>query len=163
VQYIKGIPTISTTPPDGWPRLPLSLSSASDTEHGWSLPFQSIHDIYNLSSRLSSPLATYYRNHIRSTLERLTKEEGRQFGALIMEPTCLGAGGMLFVDPLFQACLIEVCRASGDLFGGERWAGKRYEEELAALPNLDAGEWRGLPVIYDEGTSLFQLGNPRRN
>jgi dethiobiotin synthetase/adenosylmethionine--8-amino-7-oxononanoate aminotransferase len=87
-------------------------------------------------------------------------EEGRQFGALVMEPTCLGAGGMVFVDPLFQACLVEVCRASGDLFGKEKWEGGTYEEELAGLKTRKGDGWRGLPVIYDEGETAVQVTCP---
>ncbi|RSH95605.1 hypothetical protein EHS25_000697 [Saitozyma podzolica] len=160
VQFINGVPSVSTTPPDSWPSLPSLLSETSTSaEHGWTVPFASLEDIYDLSTRLSSSLATYYRGHIRSTLSRLTLEEGRQFGALVMEPTCLGAGGMVFVDPLFQACLVEVCRASGDLFGKERWAGGTYEEELAGLKSRKGEDWRGLPVIYDEVFSgLYRFG-----
>lgn len=68
-----------------------------------------------------------------------------------MEPTCLGAGGMLFVDPLFQACLVEVVRSSADLFGGRTYAGKGYKAELDELEKRDPAEWQGLPIIYDEG------------
>jgi dethiobiotin synthetase/adenosylmethionine--8-amino-7-oxononanoate aminotransferase len=158
VQFINGVPSVSTTPPDSWPSLPSLLSETSTSaEHGWTVPFASLEDIYDLSTRLSSSLATYYRAHIRSTLSRLTLEEGRQFGALVMEPTCLGAGGMVFVDPLFQACLVEVCRASGDLFGKERWAGGTYEEELAGLKSRKGDDWRGLPVIYDEGETAVLM------
>lgn len=70
---------------------------------------------------------------------------------MMMEPTCLGAGGMLFVDPLFQACLVEVVRSSGDLFGGEKYNGKGYEKDLRDLPSRDSASWQGLPIIYDEG------------
>jgi dethiobiotin synthetase/adenosylmethionine--8-amino-7-oxononanoate aminotransferase len=72
-----------------------------------------------------------------------------------MEPVCLGAGGMVFVDPLFQACLVEVVRASGDLFGGDKWEGQPYERELAALSSREKSEWQGLPIIYDEGRVLL--------
>ena len=91
-------------------------------------------------------MADYYRHHIRSTLERVIGE-GKKFGAMMIEPTCLGAGGMVFVDPLFQACMVEVVRSSSDLFGGKG----SYEKDLAGLSSRDAGEWQGLPVIYDEG------------
>ncbi|KAH9988993.1 PLP-dependent transferase [Russula vinacea] len=50
-------------------------------------------------------------------------------GALVLEPLVLGAGGMLFVDPLFQRVLIDAARA------------------------------RGLPVIFDEVfAGLWRLG-----
>lgn len=153
VQFIDGSPQILTTPPDLWPGLPESLAlSSSASSDGWSLAFPSFQDIYDTKTRLSSPLADYYRQHIRSTLTRLTEEQGRKFGALVMEPVCLGAGGMVFVDPLFQACMVEVCRSSSDLFAGASWTGGPYEDELASLPSRSTNEWRGLPVVYDEGT-----------
>ncbi|WVF72379.1 dethiobiotin synthase [Kwoniella sp. CBS 6097] len=150
VQFIDGKPSVLTTGPDEWSSLPPSLSSdATPRQDGWSLTFSTLQDIYDIPSRRSSPLAKYYRNHIRSTLEGLTKE-GRQFGALIMEPVCLGAGGMIFVDPLFQACLVEVIRSSGDIFGRGHHAGKSYAEELNGLSARKNEEWTGLPIIYDE-------------
>ncbi|WVO16985.1 dethiobiotin synthase [Cryptococcus depauperatus] len=150
VQFIDGLPTILSTGPDPWSPLPSSLSSSNRlTSDGWALTFDSFEDIYDISARSRSLLAHYYRTHIRSTLENLTKD-GRKFGALIMEPTCLGAGGMVFVDPLFQACMVEVIRSSGDLFGGDRWKGQSYEEELDGLKHRQGGEWKGLPVLYDE-------------
>jgi len=124
VQFRQGKPTIS---------IPEDFPETSETT-----TFPDIASIYDISARLKTPLATYYRDYIRSTLERL-KSHGRKFGALIMEPTCLGAGGMVFVDPLFQSCLIEVVRASEDIFGDKSDATR------------EPGGWQGLPVIYDEG------------
>lgn len=145
-----GVPTVSTTEPDSWASLPSSLSSESKPNgDGWSLSFPTMENVYDLESRRTSSLADYYRAHIRATYERLAAE-GRQFGALIIEPTCLGAGGMVFVDPLFQYCLTEVTRASEDLFSGKP-DGAKYESSLAAIPQRDNAEWQGLPVIYDEG------------
>ena len=154
IQYTNGVPTVHTTGPDLWPHLPPSLaSSASPVEDGWSIPFDSLQSIYTLQDRLKSDLAEYYRYHIRSHLLRLVREGGRRFGALVIEPVCLGAGGMVFVDPLFQACMIEVVRASGDLFGGKGWDGSSYETELLRLSSRDPNAWQGLPIIYDEGES----------
>jgi dethiobiotin synthetase/adenosylmethionine--8-amino-7-oxononanoate aminotransferase len=58
---------------------------------------------------------------------------------------------MLFVDPLFQACLVEVVRASADIFGGDSHAGDGYERALDKGGERDGAEWTGLPIIYDEG------------
>ncbi|WVQ98554.1 dethiobiotin synthase [Kwoniella sp. CBS 9459] len=150
VQFVDGQPSVLTTGPDEWSSLPTSLASdAKPTSDGWSLPFSALQDIYDIPSRQSSALAEYYRSHIRRTLEALTKE-GRQFGALIMEPVCLGAGGMVFVDPLFQACLVEVARSSGDLFGKEHYKGEGYAQDLQGLGKRKNEEWTGLPIIYDE-------------
>lgn len=139
-----GLPTVSSTGPDEWPSLSATEAPSSS---GWELAFPSLADIYDLPARKASRLADYYRAHIRSTLASLTAQ-GRQFGALVIEPTCLGAGGMVFVDPLFQACLIDAVRASADLFSGGK-DDAAYEADLAA--ERDSDQWCGLPVIYDEG------------
>ncbi|GMK55471.1 hypothetical protein CspeluHIS016_0205270 [Cutaneotrichosporon spelunceum] len=139
-----GVATVSTTAPDAWAPVP----GANPTTDGWAMSFPSLADVYDLQTRRTSPLATYYRQHVRETLERLAAE-GRQFGALVLEPTCLGAGGMVFVDPLFQACLVDVVRASADLFAGQP-DGEAYNAALAGLGERDPSEWQGVPVIYDE-------------
>jgi len=148
VQYIEGVPTVLSTPPDDWPQLPASLEGTKAEEDGWSLSFDSISTVYDIEARSASPLAKYYRQHIRSTLEKLVAE-GRKFGALVMEPVCLGAGGMVFVDPLFQKILVEVVRDSADLFGPKTVEEGSSRETLAAASETDA--WSGLPVVYDEG------------
>ncbi|CAK9781058.1 adenosylmethionine-8-amino-7-oxononanoate transaminase [Cutaneotrichosporon oleaginosum] len=140
----NGVATVSTTAPDSWAPLP----SSTPTKDGWEFSFGSLGAVYDLTARRASPMATYYCQHIRSTLERLVSE-GHQFGALVLEPTCLGAGGMVFVDPLFQACLVDVVRASADLFSGEP-DGKAYDAALADLGERDSAAWQGVPVIYDE-------------
>jgi dethiobiotin synthetase/adenosylmethionine--8-amino-7-oxononanoate aminotransferase len=86
--------------------------------------------IYDVSARLDTPLASAYRTHVNNTLEKLTSGPGAiRLGALALEPLVLGAGGMVFVDPLFQRVLIDAARA------------------------------RGLPVIFDEVfAGLWRLG-----
>ena len=85
--------------------------------------------IYNVGARLDTLLAAAYRQHIDSTLEKLTAGGAPPLGALVLEPLVLGAGGMVFVDPLFQRLLI------------------------------DAARTRGLPVVFDEVFSgLWRLG-----
>ncbi|KAK6902678.1 dethiobiotin synthase [Kwoniella mangroviensis CBS 8507] len=153
VQYIDGRPSVLTTGPDEWSLLPEALSSeGKTTSEGWSLGFSDIQSIYSVESRLDSPLADYYREHIRKNLEKAVKVDGKKFGAMIMEPTCLGAGGMIFVDPLFQTCLVEVVRASSDLFGGKSWKGKKFTEDLKEVRGgwREKRKWRGVPIIYDE-------------
>lgn len=154
IQYINGIPTITTTEPDQWPALPRSLESDStSSDTSWSVRFPTLQAIYDTRSRQSSPLAEYYRSYIRSTLQRLTQDEGKRFGALVMEPVCLGAGGMVFVDPLFQACIIGVVRTSSDLLGVTPSPDSAsYDSQRAALRSRPADHWEGLPVVYDEGT-----------
>ena len=154
LQYIDGVPTVLSTPPDDWPQLPASLKSTKSEKDGWSLPFHSISTVYDVEARSASPLAEYYRHHIRSTFEKLAAE-GRKFGALVMEPVCLGAGGMVFVDPLFQKVLVEVVRDSADLFGTKAIEDGSSRESLAAASEVDG--WSGLPVVYDEGEPLGTL------
>jgi len=85
--------------------------------------------IYNVGARLETPLAATYRQHINSTLEKLADSGAPPLGALVLEPLVLGAGGMVFVDPLFQRLLVDVART------------------------------RGLPVIFDEVfVGLWRLG-----
>lgn len=64
---------------------------------GSNLEFQSLSSIFDLDSRKESDAGKRYRAYIKSTLEDLIQRQGRKFGALIMEPVILGAGGMLFV------------------------------------------------------------------
>lgn len=121
VQIVNGVPTISSTDPE------------PAGGQAWTESFESLNEIYNVEDRLASPLAQTYRVHIEETLAKLVKS-GRKFGAVVLEPMCLGAGGMAFVDPLFQRCLVDVVRES-ELFGeGAEEAG-----------------WKGLPIIFDEG------------
>ena len=68
-----------------------------EEEFGSKTSFDSLNDIFDIESRYLSSTATKYGEHIQSTLKRLVQEEGKTFGALIMEPVILGAGGMLFV------------------------------------------------------------------
>ncbi|KAH6032501.1 hypothetical protein HBI54_211370 [Parastagonospora nodorum] len=106
--------------------------------------FASQDEIFDLGKRGDEARA--YEERIEKTLDKLVKEEGRKFGALIMEPVILGAGGMLFVDPLFQQSLVRVVR--------------RYNFASTTFPTLpDEHAWSGLPVVFDEVfTGLNRLG-----
>jgi dethiobiotin synthetase/adenosylmethionine--8-amino-7-oxononanoate aminotransferase len=135
-----------------WPAHPmkdgLAPSEGSAVAPLWSVEFASLDQVYDVETRLNSGLAEYYRSHIRSTLEKLMKQDDpvmgskRRLGAVVLEPMCLGAGGMVFVDPLFQRCLVDVVRESEDLF-----------VEGAIEEGVDPSGWKGLPVVYDEGRS----------
>ncbi|KAI8362099.1 onanonoxo-7-onima-8-eninoihtemlysoneda [Mortierella sp. GBAus27b] len=110
----------------------------------------------NLSSVFTAPAESdprlqIYRSHIRETLTRLTQDEKRSFGALLMEPVLMGAGGMVWVDPVFQRCLVEEVRAFKG-FGTEISPGKN-----AHVPAKN--NWKGLPVVFDEVFSgCWRLG-----
>jgi dethiobiotin synthetase/adenosylmethionine--8-amino-7-oxononanoate aminotransferase len=103
-------------------------------------------DIFNLTARGHHD---HYEAHIERTLDELVKKQGRKFGALVMEPVILGAGGMLFADPLFQQTLVRVVRRY-DFGNGSR------------VNSISAGDdltWSGLPVMFDEVfTGLYRLG-----
>lgn len=104
------------------------------------ISFPNMSAIFNFNQRAEH--ATRYRESILATLTRLTKS--RKFGALICEPIVMGAGGMVFVDPLFQRTLIKTVRENPQLFGGEP---------------TDRSNWSGLPLIADEVFSgLYRLG-----
>ncbi|WZH43077.1 adenosylmethionine-8-amino-7-oxononanoate aminotransferase [Fusarium acuminatum] len=105
---------------------------------------KSISEVFDLESRLKTEQYRKYESYIESVLKRL-QAAGRKFGALMMEPIILGAGGMLFVDPLFQRALVDVVRRSPHLFG------------KGDTP--DPLSWSGLPVVFDEVfTGLYRLG-----
>ncbi|KAJ4301374.1 hypothetical protein N0V90_003466 [Kalmusia sp. IMI 367209] len=88
-----------------------------------------------------------YEKYIKSQLDELVHTQGRKFGALVMEPIILVAGGMLFVDPLFQRTLVEVVR------------NYKFTKEPVTRPN-DPLHWSGLPVLFDEVfTGLHRLGH----
>jgi dethiobiotin synthetase/adenosylmethionine--8-amino-7-oxononanoate aminotransferase len=117
-----------------------------EEDFGTTQEFESQDDIFDLGSR--APLSRY-EAYIEKTLDELVKEQGKKFGALIMEPVILGAGGMIFVDPLFQQSLVRVVR--------------RYNFSPSspnATPSQSDGHvWSGLPVVFDEVfTGLNRLG-----
>jgi bifunctional dethiobiotin synthetase / adenosylmethionine---8-amino-7-oxononanoate aminotransferase len=58
--------------------------------------FSSLSGIFDIMSRKDSATAHGYIKYVRETLGKL-RGEGKTFGALIMEPVILGAGGMILV------------------------------------------------------------------
>lgn len=73
-------------------QIPESLKSAL----GENDAYESLSDVFNLKSRIKSNLAHRYHEYIRKTLLDLVQNQGTKFGALILEPIVLGAGGMNF-------------------------------------------------------------------
>ncbi|TIB36120.1 hypothetical protein E3P84_01056 [Wallemia ichthyophaga] len=103
----------------------------------------SIAGAYGVEERLKTTLTVFYRDSIQKTLERLV-EEGRHFGALVMEPLVMGAGGMLCVDRV----LVDTVRDNEELFANQ--AGDAY---------VQGQDWQGLPVVFDEVfAGLYRLG-----
>ncbi|KAF9694523.1 hypothetical protein EKO04_007404 [Ascochyta lentis] len=117
-----------------------------EEEFGPAQEFTQQDNIFDLQARGRSPR---YEAYIEKTLDKLVREQGRKFGALVMEPVILGAGGMIFVDPLFQQSLARVVR--------------RYNFSISSEAEPPAAEsehaWTGLPVMFDEVfTGLYRLG-----
>lgn len=112
---------------DGKPRIsvPSSLSSTAKLQ---TVPAKSLSWIYDVEERLHTPLARGYALYVQQALEKIERQ-GQKLAALVIEPLVMGAGGMIFVDPLFQRVLVDVVR-------GRRSGSSK--------------EWSGMPVIYDE-------------
>ncbi|POS69919.1 adenosylmethionine-8-amino-7-oxononanoate aminotransferase [Diaporthe helianthi] len=120
------------------------VSSAVQTE------FSELGAIFDLEARAETELYQDYTRYITRTLEGL-RDQGYKFGALMLEPVVLGAGGMMLADPLFQQALVDVVRSDPKLFS-----------ESSLEPHYkDDKTWKGLPVVFDEVfTGLYRLGNP---
>lgn len=63
---------------------------------GSDVEFDSLNSVFDLSKRLNSDAGQRYKDYIRRTIEDCVQRQGMKFGALIIEPVILGAGGMLF-------------------------------------------------------------------
>lgn len=111
--------------------IPSAIASEASDVQGDSLAW-----VYDVPARLDTPLVRVYREHIEKTLDTL-RRKGQTLGALVLEPLVMGAGGMLFVDPLFQRVLVDVVRG----------------------PSPSSSSWSGLPVIFDEVfVGLYRIG-----
>ncbi|KAF9266575.1 PLP-dependent transferase [Marasmius fiardii PR-910] len=86
--------------------IPSGVSSSDSGEE--IVRAESLSWIYDVESRLASPQADLYRDFIRRVLKHLPKSKT---AALVLEPLVLGAGGMIFVDPLFQRVLVDIARS----------------------------------------------------
>ncbi|KAI5289790.1 hypothetical protein KEM54_003206 [Ascosphaera aggregata] len=125
--------------------LPAGLEASTPSE----LQFASLDQIFDVNGRLSSRAVREYSEFIYEKLREVTSGGGMKFGALLMEPIILGAGGMLLCDPLFQRCLVDVVRSHPELFG----------KNAKPIENPPQHKWSGLPVIFDEVfTGLYRLG-----
>jgi dethiobiotin synthetase/adenosylmethionine--8-amino-7-oxononanoate aminotransferase len=63
----------------------------AEESFGKAQTFSTLDEVFDLENRDSSK----YESVIKETLSSLV-ESGRKFGALVMEPVILGAGGMFF-------------------------------------------------------------------
>ncbi|KAL4872130.1 hypothetical protein BDV12DRAFT_163087 [Aspergillus spectabilis] len=113
--------------------------------------FATLDAVFDLESRADSDVGVRYKRYILDTIEHLV-QDGVKFGALIMEPIILGAGGMLFCDPLFQRCLADVVRDNPHLFN------RTKPSSTEPTPQTESS-WSGLPIVFDEVfTGLYRLG-----
>lgn len=113
---------------------------------GKSRTFKSLEDIFDLDARRAD--WGRYRSYLDAELWHL-RQQGHKFGALIMEPVILGAGGMMLADPLFQRCLVEAVRGTDPNIDNAKVVDAQGADK----------EWQGMPVIFDEVfTGLYRLG-----
>jgi dethiobiotin synthetase/adenosylmethionine--8-amino-7-oxononanoate aminotransferase len=63
---------------------------------GSDVEFDSLNSVFDLDARLQSDDGQRYKDYIFRTIDDLVQQQGMKFGALILEPVILGAGGMLF-------------------------------------------------------------------
>ncbi|KLO08803.1 onanonoxo-7-onima-8-eninoihtemlysoneda [Schizopora paradoxa] len=102
--------------------------------------FDSPATLYDVSGRSTSRLARCYEEYIKSCLRHLENQGSPRLAALVLEPLILGAGGMKFVDPLFQRVLVDIFRST-------------------TVASPATGRWSGLPVIFDEVfVGLYRTG-----
>jgi bifunctional dethiobiotin synthetase / adenosylmethionine---8-amino-7-oxononanoate aminotransferase len=142
--------------------LPHDLTSGVANEEidpSWERKFQfkSLAEVFDFKTRKLAKHTNLYAQIIRRTLARLIKDRHRKFGALILEPIIMGAGGMIFVDPLFQRILIQQVRRL-NVKDGTFSLGEHAGNQPPSKTPID---WTGLPVIADEVfTGLYRLGRP---
>ena len=74
----------------------VDVPTSLQQDMGAGTSFNAISDVFDLGGRTKSNTFHDYKQYIYGTLERL-HAEGRKFGALMLEPIILGAGGMIFV------------------------------------------------------------------
>ncbi|SCV73356.1 BQ2448_7282 [Microbotryum intermedium] len=102
--------------------------------------YDTLKHLYDVDQRLNDgdPLVERYSKEIADFVKK-HHEAGTEFGALVLEPIVMGAGGMIFIDPLFQRILIDLVRGDSTLFPSRSTAS-----------TAGARAWQGLPVIFDE-------------
>ena len=106
-----------------------SRGGVSEEDLTWIGARDSLNAAYDVERRLGTALAQVYRDFIKHSLDDIKTE----IAALVLEPLVMGAGGMIFVDPLFQRVLIGEVRSRS--------------------PHVESstdGRWSGIPVVFDE-------------
>ncbi|KAK7044197.1 hypothetical protein VNI00_007917 [Paramarasmius palmivorus] len=96
---------------DGKPTVTLPPGVSSSDSGETSISAESLSWIYDVETRLKTDQAGVYGEWIQRVLDNLQPQQ--RLAALVIEPLVIGAGGMVFVDPLFQRVLVEVARKAG--------------------------------------------------
>jgi dethiobiotin synthetase/adenosylmethionine--8-amino-7-oxononanoate aminotransferase len=91
------------------------LSITDDSQKGHGDRFSSLDEAMDVESRLGSEL---YRSYVESITHEWDDYESNQqhikrtrIGSVVIEPVLMGAGGMKFVDPLWQRALMDIAKA----------------------------------------------------
>lgn len=130
-------------------RLPADDSMPRET--GPTTLFPTLDAIFDFESRRDD--VDFYKQYVTQTIRHLTHEQKRKFGALILEPLIMGAGGMIFVDPLFQRTLVKTLREDPSIINPD------LPPHSPGSP--DPTDWSGIPLVGDEVfTGLYRLGRP---
>ena len=117
--------------------------------------YWNLFDLFDMDTRLKhSNLILLYESYITKKLTDF-RRAGIRFGALMLEPVVLGAGGMILIDPLFQRILVDIVR--------REWKHFPKKDPATLTPTeynpVSFTDWSGLPVIFDEVfTGMFRLG-----
>ncbi|MBW0501633.1 hypothetical protein O181_041348 [Austropuccinia psidii MF-1] len=136
-----------------------SNGAAECNQNSWEKAYDNVHDIYDVNRRLKEDgLVELYAKYIFDFLSTARQTLPILPGSLIIEPVVMGAGGMIFVDPLFQNVLIRVVRNNPDLFDLDKVLCSKPPRITQSEPQTT---WTGVPVIFDEVFSgLYRLGKP---
>jgi dethiobiotin synthetase/adenosylmethionine--8-amino-7-oxononanoate aminotransferase len=136
-------PTVQTRRGKVVVSIPTDIQSKQD-----SVSYESMGSLFNPERLENDELKDVYQRYIRQSLEELSNQ-GRKFGAVLMEPVLMGSGGMIVSDPLFQKALVDVVREDGAELLGDGTKGQ-------------TGEWQGLPIVIDEVfAGMYRLGRSR--
>ena len=119
---------ISITLPPSLRKL-ASRNDVGEKDLTWIGAKNSLNAVYDVDKRLGTALAQVYREFVKYSLDNIKTE----IAALVLEPLVMGAGGMIFVDPLFQRVLVEEVRS-----------------RPPPVEPSTKGRWSGIPVIFDE-------------
>ncbi|CAJ0908315.1 7692_t:CDS:2, partial [Entrophospora sp. SA101] len=130
--------------------IPSSFTETTKFNNSNTIKYTSLSSLFSDERLISDPISYFYTNYIKKYLTNLVIHNNVKFGALLIEPIVMGAGGMMFVDPLFQKCLINFIRNWDYWKIGVDGGGRRDD---------DNNDWKGIPIVFDEVfTGFWRLG-----